>query len=263
MNLGKLLSEYSLKNLMDSEPMEILPYINEYDLAMMLYTSGTTGKPKGVMLTHKALYHTAEAILEATQLKKWTVTPIAVNALPLAHIYGVSVMNLNLMMPEHIKDAYTVLLTWFDAEKFMQLIQEYKATRIALVPTMIALFLNHPKTPEYNLTSLKEVTSASAPLPAEQARAFCKLVEIDRIKEYYGCTETGSITTTPQSEPFPEGSVGKPCLGTEMAIFDEDDNPLPPGQKGEIVMKGPTMMKGYLNRPEATAEAMRDVGNGG
>ncbi len=254
---SRAVPEYSVKTLMDNEPMEILPPINEYDLAMMLYTSGTTGKPKGVMLTHKTLHYTAESVLEATRLADWKKAPVFVNALPLAHIFGVSVMNLSLMLPNHIKDAYTVLLTWFDAEKFMQLIQEHKASRTSLVPTMIALILNHPKTPDYDLTSLKEVSCGSAPLPAEQAKAFCKLVEIDRIKEYYGCTETGSITSTPLLEAYPEGSVGKPCMGTELAIFDENDNPLSPEEKGEIVMKGPTLMKGYLNRPEATAEALR------
>ncbi len=249
--------EYSIKTLMDNEPMEILPYINEYDLAMMLYTSGTTGKPKGVMLTHKNLYFTAKAALEGSRLDQWKVAPVFINALPLAHIFGVGIMNMNFMLPEHIKDTYTILLTRFDAEKYMQLIQEHKVSRTTLVPAMIALILNHPKTLEYDLTSLKEVSCGSAPLPIEQARAFCRLVEIDRIKENYGCTETGNITTTPLNEPFPEGSVGKPCSGIEMAIFDENDNPLSPGEKGEIVMKGPTMMKGYLNRPEETTRALR------
>jgi len=249
--------EYSIKTLMDNEPIKILPYINEYDLAMMLYTSGTTGKPKGVMLTHKALYYTAEVVLEATQLKQWKKAPIFVNALPLAHVFGVTIMNLNFMMPEHIKDAYTVLMTWFDAEKFMQLVQEHKASRTALVPTMIALILNHPKAMEYDLTSLKDVSSSSAPLPIEQAGAFRALVKIDRIRDNYGCTEAASIATTSLAKSCPEGSVGKPCSGIEIAIFDENDNPLAPGEKGEIVMKGPNMMKGYFNRPEATAETLR------
>ena len=249
--------EYSVETLMDNEPMEILPYINEYDLAMMLYTSGTTGKPKGVMLTHKALYFTAEAAVEGSQLKQWKEAPIFISVLPLAHIFGVSIMNINFMMPEHIRDAYTVLMTWFDAEKYMQLVQEYKASRTALVPTMIALILNHPHVMEYDLTSLKDVSCSSAPLPIEQAAAFCRLVQVDRIRENYGCTEAAYIAVTPLSEPCPEGSVGKACLGIEIAIVDENDNPLPPGEKGEIVMKGPTMMKGYLNRPEATAETLR------
>jgi long-chain acyl-CoA synthetase len=249
--------EYSIATLLESSPREILPYISEYDLAMILYTSGTTGRPKGVMLTHKNLYAGAEAGIEASGLANWKTQPHNVHVLPLAHVFGVTVMIMGLMLPDHLKGTYSVLLSWFDAEKFMELVQKYKIQRAVLVPTMIALLLNHPKTGDYDLTSLKEAVASSAPLPAEHARKFCELVQIDRVRNYYGCTENSAITATPRTGEYSLSSVGKPMLGVELAIFDQNDNPLPPGENGEIVMKGPTMMKGYLNRPEATAETLQ------
>ncbi len=250
--------EVGVQTLLKHAPVITYPYISDHDIALILYTAGTTGKPKGVMLTHQNLCFTAQSGIDTLKLDTWNEPPVSVSVLPLAHIFGVGVMTLNLMMPPKLKGAHTVLLTWFEAEQFMKLIQEHKANRIALVPTMIAMILNHPNVHNYDLTSLVDVTSGSSPLPSEQAKAFCKLVDIDRIRDLYGCTEcAGAATVTRMEGHHPSGSVGCVVPGMELSIFDKNDNPLSPGEKGEIVVRGPAVMKGYLNNPEATAETLR------
>ncbi|MCP4755760.1 MAG: AMP-binding protein [Proteobacteria bacterium] len=251
--------EHSLETLFESEPEESLPNVDQDDVALMLYTAGTTGKPKGVMLTHRNLIHTAEASLVASEMDERDTPRVSVSALPLAHIFGVGVMNGSFVVPKHLANGYTVQMAWFEPEQFMQLIQEHKATFIAVVPTVLAMLLNHPKVKEYDLTSLEEVVSGAAPLPVEQALAFSELARIDSVREIYGCTEcTGLGSANLASEPYLPGSAGKAYMGMELNIFDEDDNPLPQGERGEVVIKGPAVMKGYLNRPEETAKALRN-----
>lgn len=256
--LSETIPEYGLQALLEARPKESLPRIDERDLALLLYTSGTTGKPKGAMLTHDNLYRMAVSNMEYDELDAWDQIPITVSSLPLAHIFGVGRMNMGFLIPDHLKHGYTVLMTRFEAEGFMQLIQDYRANRIAVVPTMLSMILNHPKVNEYDLTSLMDVTCGSAPLPIEQARDFCRIANITRIREIYGCTECGSITAMRPSHPCPPGSVGKVVNGLEMAIVDDEGNPVATGVKGEVVARGPKIMKGYLNRPDADAEVLRN-----
>ncbi|MBT3311949.1 MAG: AMP-binding protein [Desulfobacterales bacterium] len=258
-NLSGLIPEYSMQGLMENDPEEELPSISEQDLAMMLYTSGTTGKPKGVMLTHESLFFCSRVAMEAAELDRWDSPQISIATLPLAHIFGVMVMLADSLIPERLRDGYMVLMAWFEPEKYMQLIQEHKANQLAVVPTMLAFILNHPKVSEYDLTSIHEVTSGGAALPLEQDKAFSKLAGLDSVRQIYGNTECcGLATSTRKSESHPPGSVGKVYPEMELAIFDGDENPLPAFEKGEIVVKGPAVMKGYLNRPEATTETIVD-----
>ena len=214
--------EYGLEALLDTPQGKRHPGDRRRHLALLLYTSGTTGKPKAAMLTHDNLYRMAVSNSEYEELETWDQIPITVNSLPLAHIFGVGRMNMGFLIPEHLKHGYTVLMTRFDAETFMQLVQKHRANKIWVVPTMLSMILNHRKRDAYDLTSLVDVTCGSAPLPAEQAREFCRVADIESIRAIYGCTECGSITAVRLSEPHPEGTVGRVAVDTEMAIVDDD-----------------------------------------
>ena len=149
-------------------------------------------------------------------------------------------------------------MPWFDTDSFLKLIQEYQVTVIAVVPTILAVILAHPTLDEYDLSSLKEVIVGAAPLPVEIARAFSEKYDC-RIREIYGQTEgTGLGSVNYRTDPYKPGSAGKAYPNHELMIVDDEDRPLPPGQKGEICVRGPAVMKGYLNRPRETAETLRN-----
>ena len=250
--------EYKLDDLLEESPAETLPPIQDEDVALILYTSGTTGKPKGALLTHANLYASAESACLATQFDQWEGRYISVSALPMAHIFGVGVMNSGYMMPEHLADSYCAVMTWFDTEGYMQLIQKHKATVIPVVPTILTVILAHPDLDQYDLSSLKEVVCGAAPLPVEIAREFSERFGC-RIREIYGQTEgTGIGSVNYRSDPYRPGSAGKAYPNHEIRIVDHQGRVLPPGERGEITIRGPAIMRGYLNRPEATAETVRD-----
>jgi long-chain acyl-CoA synthetase len=247
-----------LEGLLDSAPGEAaLPAIDEDDVAIMLYTSGTTGKPKGVMLTHRNLLASAEAAFEAAEVDRWEKPRISVSSMPMAHIFGVGVMSSGYLTPKRLADGYMVQLQWFDPERTMQVIQEHRCNSMPAVPTMLALILHHPKVEQFDLSSLEEVVCGAAPLPVEVARAFQERYGC-RVREIYGQTEsTGLGSANRLSDPYRPGSAGRAYCNTEIAIVDDDDRLLPPGERGEIALRGPTVMKGYHNRPEETARTLR------
>jgi Acyl-CoA synthetases (AMP-forming)/AMP-acid ligases II len=248
--------EHALETLLTAAPQTELPPIDpKDDVALMLYTSGTMGWPKGVMLTHANLIAAAQAALDATELHLWEGPRISVSAMPMAHIFGVSVMTSGYLTPKEI-DGYLVQIRWFDPEAILRLIQEHRCTVMPAVPTMLAMILNHPEVDKYDLSSLREVVCAAAPLPVDLAEGFMRKFGC-RILEVYGMTENaGMATANRRSEPFRPGSAGRPYVNIELRIVDDHDNELPRGQRGEIVTRGPTVMKGYFNRPEATAETL-------
>jgi len=250
--------EYGLAPMLANAPDPHFPAIDPDDAALMLYTSGTTGKSKGVVLSHRNLVHAARAAVAASELERYD-RQIVVNALPMAHIFGLAVMNTAFLMPRRLAHSYIVQMPWFDTEPFMQLIQTHRATTITVVPTMLVLLLHHPKIHDYDLTSLVDVVSGAAPLSVELGQAFARLADIGFVREIYGCTECAGMGSSPlASEPFRPGSAGKAYMGMELKIVDEAETPLGPEERGEILVKGPAVMKGYLNRPEETAAALRD-----
>jgi long-chain acyl-CoA synthetase len=168
-------------------------------------------------------------------------------------------MNDLLMTPNHLADATRLIqMRWFEPERFMALIQEHKCTATAAVPTVLALLLNHPKAAEFDLSSLKEIICGGAPLPVELAQAFMRRYPC-RIREVYGLTEaTGLGTANRRSEPFRPGSAGRAYANLELVILDDNDRQLPAGQRGEVCIRGPIVMRGYHNRPDETAEIMRN-----
>jgi long-chain acyl-CoA synthetase len=251
-------SEIRLESLLEFSPRTALPEIDPSDVAVMLYTSGTTGRPKGILLSHANLLASAASVSQAAELGNWEGPRITVSAMPIAHIFGVAIMNDLLMTPDHLADQTRLIqMRWFDPERFMELIHERRCTATAAVPTILALLLHHPRAKEFDLTCLKEIVCGGAPLPVELAQAFMRRYPC-RIREVYGLTEgTGLGTANRRSEPFRPGSAGRVYPNMELAILDDNDRPLPAHQRGEICIRGPIVMAGYHNRPDETAQTIK------
>jgi long-chain acyl-CoA synthetase len=224
---------------------------DEDDLAALLYTGGTTGRAKGVMLSHASLHYTGQAAYRSAHQPGITR---ALVTLPLSHAYGLLVTVAAL----HAEDpTFTVLLRWFEPTAFLEMVQDQELQQSSVVPTMIQLLLARPLE-DYDLASLRYVTSGGAPLPEEVERAFTTRLPGTTIRQGYGMTETAAlISSSPVGRERP-GSVGIPVPGTELEVRDDDDRALPPGEIGEICVRSPGVMRGYWRSPEATAAAIRD-----
>jgi long-chain acyl-CoA synthetase len=219
-------------------------------LAALLYTGGTTGRSKGVMISHDALSAAAWA---ATATSYDEALSSALLPLPLSHVYGlmVSVMSLHAPGP-----GTSVLMRWFDPGTWLELAQEHKTNVSPLVPSMLQMLLQQPLE-DYNLSALARLSSGSAPLPAQVAEDFRKRLPHVEIAEGYGCTETAGIISTTPIGQVRAGSVGRPAPGVEVRIELPDGTAAAPGQEGEICVRGSVLMSGYWNAAEETAEAMR------
>jgi long-chain acyl-CoA synthetase len=252
-------TEVRLDSLLDYAPRTALGHIDRDDVAVMLYSSGTTGRPKGVLLSHANLLASAEAVSEAATLHAWEGPRIVLSAMPIAHIFGVAIMNDLLLTPNHLANQTRLIqMRWFEPERYMALIQSNRCTSTAAVPTMLAVLLNHPRATEYDLSSLVEIVCGGAPLPVELAQEFMRRHPC-RIREVYGLTEAAGLgTANRRIEPYRPGSAGRTYCNTELAILDEQDRPLPPLERGEICLRGPIVMRGYHNRPDETAQILRD-----
>lgn len=221
------------------------------DLAALLYTGGTTGRSKGVPMTHANLYHAGAASRSSSY------TPgldLAITALPLSHAYGllVTVGALHASQP-----GQTVLLRWFDPKNWLDLAAEHRSQVAAVVPSMLAMLLAQPLE-RYDLSALRHVYSGAAPLPAALRTEFERRVPSVRVFEGYGLTESsGLATATPPDRPRP-GSVGLAVPGIEIRIVDLDGADLPPGREGEILLRGPNVTTGYWHDPEQTARTVTD-----
>jgi long-chain acyl-CoA synthetase len=210
------------------------------------------------LLSHGNLLASAEAVVEAAELPNWKGPRTTLSAMPIAHIFGVAIMHDLLMTPDYLADQTRLIqLRWFEPESFMALIQKHRITATAAVPTILAVLLHHPKAKEYDLSSLVEVVCGGAPLPVELAQAFMRRYPA-RIREVYGLTEgTGLGTANRRTEVYRPGSAGRAYFNTELKIFDDNDEPLPAGKRGEICLRGPIVMQGYHNRPDETEQVLR------
>jgi long-chain acyl-CoA synthetase len=222
------------------------------DTAVILYTSGTTGQPKGAELTHANLDGNAEVVCrELTQVGP---EDVVLGALPLFHSFGqTGAMNASLR-----GGACLALLPRFDPREALETIQSLRVTVFLGVPTMYAAMLNHPDRANYDLGSLRTCISGGQSLPVELLRGFeeafgCKILE------GYGLSETSPVAcqNRPDRERKP-GSIGIPIEGTEMKVVDDSGRELADGEVGEILIRGPNVMKGYWRRPEETREAISD-----
>jgi long-chain acyl-CoA synthetase len=231
-------------------PFEPLADCLPDDLAMLLYTSGTTGNPKGVMLSHdNMLFITDSAYAINRQLGQIRIAQV----LPLSHIYGVLVMNLGARL-----GTVSRILRRFEAGQTLETIQEFGVQRLSLVPTMLSLLINHPERERYDVSSLEAVNSGGAALSEAVRQEFARLFGC-RVVQGYGLSESsGALTGYHPDDNYRVGSVGPPLPGVEMRVVDFADQSLPPGEIGELCSRGRHVMQGYLNQPEATREAIID-----
>jgi long-chain acyl-CoA synthetase len=220
----------------------------EDDLAALLFTGGTTGASKGVMLTHRNIAFDAEAGSQAAEVGD---DEVGLTALPLAHAYGILVAATGLFVK-----GFGVLLPWFEPPAFLDAIGRFRVTRTAVVPTMLQFLLQMPLE-EHDLSSLRVVTSGAAPLPVEVLRQWEKRTG-SVVVEGYGCTEaTAAVSVERPSMPRKPGSVGAPLPGIEVRILDDEDGEVAAGQTGEICCRGPSVMAGYWRQPEETEAVLR------
>lgn len=219
------------------------------DLAVILYTSGTTGVPKGVALSHGNLESNARS---AAQLHELSREDWALAVLPLSHSYGLTVMNAG-----HILGTRAALLRWFNPEDVLRTIQTFKAVSMAGVPTMFVYLLNYPDADRYDTSSMRVWGSGAAPLPTEIVEPFERRFG-GKLLEGYGLTEASPVVSAHRlSGPRKLGSVGQPIPGVEVSIQDDEDRPLPGGEVGEVCVRGSNVMMGYYRNPEETARTIR------
>jgi long-chain acyl-CoA synthetase len=222
------------------------------DTAIILYTSGTTGRPKGAELTHFNLFFVAQ--FGGDKLMPSNPGDVALAVLPLFHIFGLS----NILNTFIGRGAAVTLVPRFDPVKVLEVMQRDKVTHFAGVPTMYFGLLSVPNHKDYDTSSLRVCISGGAAIPVEVLHAFEKEFNVP-VLEGYGLSETApTLTFNIQERPRKPGSIGVPIWGAEMRVVDDNDNPVSQGQIGEIVCRGPMVMKGYYKRPEATAEAMKN-----
>jgi long-chain acyl-CoA synthetase len=220
------------------------------DTAVIVYTSGTTGVPKGAELTHFQLFMNADTPGRVFGIRDDDVVMVA---LPLFHVFGLS-SQLNVCVRF---SATMSLVPRFDATKALEVIQRDGVTIFEGVPTMYIALLRHPDVGAYDVSTLRIGISGGAPLPAEVLDAFEERFGIV-ILEGYGLTETASTTTfNVSADERKIYSVGKPIWGVEVQVWDTHNRPLPPGPDniGEIVIRGVNTMRGYFRKPKETAEA--------
>jgi long-chain acyl-CoA synthetase len=238
--------------LASAEPVLEPAATNPDDTAVLLYTSGTTGKPKGAELTHFNMYWNCDYV--ANKLDPVGHEGVVLTVLPLFHSYGQTCMqNAGLVC-----GATIVLLPRFEPLAALELMQKYQVTTFAGVPTMYFALLNHPDAGKYQI-SLKHCTAGGSAMPVEVMRAFDSKYGVN-ILEGYGLSETSPVASFNTLErPKKPGSIGTPLDGVEFKLVDEQGRTITqPGVPGEICIKGPNVMKGYYKRPEATAEAIKD-----
>ena len=232
----------------ESDRFEAVPR-GDGDLAVILYTSGTTGTPKGVALSHANLESNARASASLFELdrERW-----GVGVLPLSHSYGLTVMNAG-----HILGTRSALLRWFNPEEVLRTIQEFRAEAMSGVPTMFVYLLNYPGASAYDTSTMRVWGSGAAPLPVEVVEPFERRFG-GKLLEGYGLTEASPVVAAHRLSGVRKlGSVGQPIPGVTVSIRDDDDRALPVDEVGEVCVQGPNVMVGYYRNPEETAKTIR------
>ncbi len=228
-------------------PVDIDPV---QDVAVLQYTGGTTGTPKGAMLTHANVYiNTLQVVAWAPEVVKSPQRMLG--ALPFFHVFAMTVvMNFSIALAAEI-----VIMPRFVLDDVLKLINTTRPTCMPGVPTMFAAIVNHPRLASFDLSSLKFCLSGGAPLPLEIKQRFERQTSC-RLVEGYGLSEASPVVTcNPLDGPVKENSIGQPLPGTIVSLRDLDDpeKEVPLGQQGEVCIKGPQVMAGYWQKPQETA----------
>ncbi len=237
---------------------ESLPEVDinpQEDLFILLYTSGTTGNPKGAMLTHFNIVWNSLVIAEALDC---TSQDVILGAVPLFHVFGITCC----VALSALLGASLVLIDIYNPGEALRLIQTERVTVHHGVPTMFILELNHPNFANYDLSSLRTGIIAAAPAPAEIIRRIRKEMGCE-IASAYGLSETSpdlTITHFSDSDEVRAETVGRAVPGVEIKIVNDDGEELPPGEVGELVCRSPGLMKGYYKMPEANRASIDEQG---
>jgi len=223
------------------------------DVAAIIYTSGTTGRPKGAMITHGNVLFNVKATIRGHGFRPEDRHILVV---PLFHVTGV-----NTIMPTAFHQGASVVVTSaISSREILALIERHRATTFFGVPTTMILLAQTRGIDEYDVSSLRLLAYSGAPMPVRTIHELRALFPGVKLHNFFGLTETTSCTTVlPDHQALlrPE-SIGRPVSELELKVVDADGRGLPPGQVGELLVKGASVVKGYYNRPEATAEAIVD-----
>jgi long-chain acyl-CoA synthetase len=235
------------------EPAGEIAERDDDDTALILYTSGTTGTPKGAELTHANLRSAAQIAIDLVDAGPENVT---FGALPLFHVFGLT-SGLNSCV--RVGGSLT-LLPRFEPGKALEIVQRDRVTTFLGVPTMYAAMLHHGGHEEFDTSSLDLCVSGGAAMPVEILRGFEEAFDCKGL-EGYGMSETCAVASFNRPDRERKaGSIGIPVPGVEMKVVDTDGKEVPQGEVGEILIRGPVVMKGYWNRPDATGETIDSDG---
>ncbi|HZG70168.1 MAG TPA: AMP-binding protein, partial [Chondromyces sp.] len=227
------------------------PKIDEEETAVILYTSGTTGKPKGAMLSHKNLYSNARDVADYLEFNK---DDRVITVLPMFHVFCLTV-SLNAPL---IKGASLLISSKFSPKYTFYLAKTYKATVFAGVPTMYNFLYQYPESNPADFSSLRLCISGGSSMPLALLENFEKKFSTT-ISEGYGLSEASPVTCfNPLDRPRKAGSIGQSIKNVENKVVDELGEELPAGRVGELIVRGPNVMKGYYKMPEASAVTIRD-----
>ena len=229
-------------------PLEIADR-NDDDLAALLYTGGTTGRAKGVMLSHESLWSAGESSYRAGHVPGITRSLVS---LPLSHAFGLLVTVVGL---HGVEPGESILMRWFDPDRFLRLVEEHRVQVVPVVPSMLQALLAQPLE-DHDLSSLRYLASGAAPLSGAVAREIERRIPGVEILEGYGLTESAGIVSTNPPGRRRLGSVGTPVPGCEVRIVDDEDRELARGERGQISVRSGTVMDGYWRSPELTAAAL-------
>lgn len=240
------------------DPSAELPPVTHDDLALLQYTGGTTGRPKGAMLGHGQLTQNAQQVLAINPFDDPSAE-VFMGALPFFHVFA----NTALLNHAVAAGASIAMVPRFDAKQVLQTIQKYKTTGFPGVPTMFQALLDHPDLAKTDLSSLKVCISGGAPMPGPVHERFEAVTGV-RLVEGYGLTESaGVVSVNPYAGTRKRGTIGQLVAGTEIVLLDKE-NPeelAPDGEPGELAIHGPQVMRGYWNRPETAADVFVTRGN--
>ncbi len=234
-------------------PIDQVPVDYAEHVVVLPYSSGTTGLPKGVMLTHRNL------VANIAQME-YTFVPsggeVALAVLPFFHIYGMQVL-MNMLLAFGVR---VVTMPRFDMVRALELVQEQRITRFFAVPPMVLGLAKHPAVDDFDLSSIKQIFSGAAPLGADLAAAAAARVGCE-VVQGYGMTELSPVSHCTPEGQFRPGTSGVTISNTEIRIVDaETGADAGVGERGELLVRGPQVMRGYLNNPEATAETLDSDG---